>query len=85
MMDSAQRYREFIADFEPHRAGLGEPQMVGIGGASSTDQARLEAMNLRWALSRSRRGSLIVSTLLVDLPGGSSCVESRARIVIGRL
>ena len=41
VMNSAQRYRELIADLEPHRAGLGEPQMVGVGGASSTDQTGL--------------------------------------------
>jgi hypothetical protein len=41
VMDSAQRYGELVADLEPHRAGLGEPQMVGVGGASSTDQTGL--------------------------------------------
>jgi hypothetical protein len=41
VMDSAQRYSELIADLEPHRARLGEPQMVGVGGASSTDQTGL--------------------------------------------
>jgi hypothetical protein len=41
VMNSAQRYRELIAHFEPHRAGLGEPQMVGVGGASSADQTGL--------------------------------------------
>jgi hypothetical protein len=40
-MDSAQGYCELVADLEPHRAGLGEPQMVGVGGASSTDKAGL--------------------------------------------
>src|SRR5712664_3012596 len=34
VMRSTQRYREFIADLAPHRAGLGEAQMVGVGGAS---------------------------------------------------
>jgi hypothetical protein len=46
VMDSAQRYGELIADLEPHRAGLGEPQMVGVGGASSTDQTGLRGNEL---------------------------------------
>jgi hypothetical protein len=33
VMNSAQRYGELVADLEPHRAGLGEPQMVGVGAA----------------------------------------------------
>jgi hypothetical protein len=41
VMDSAQRYGELVADLESHRARLGEPQMVGVGGASSTDQTGL--------------------------------------------
>ena len=41
VMGSAQRHREFIADLAPHRAGLSEPQMVGVSGASLTNQTRL--------------------------------------------
>jgi hypothetical protein len=41
VMNSAQRYGELVAYLEPHRAGLGEPQMVGVGRASSTDKAGL--------------------------------------------
>jgi hypothetical protein len=46
VMNSAQRYGELIADLEPHRAGLGEPQMVGVGRASSTDQTGLRGNEL---------------------------------------
>ena len=41
VMGSAQRYRELVADLAPHRAGLCEPQMVGVCGASAADQTRL--------------------------------------------
>src|SRR5713226_7358986 len=41
VMASAQGYRELIAHLASHCAELGEPQVVGISGASSTDQARL--------------------------------------------
>jgi hypothetical protein len=46
VMGSAQRYGELVADLEPHRAGLGEPQMVGVGGASSADQTGLRGNEL---------------------------------------
>jgi hypothetical protein len=38
---SAQRYREFVADLASHRAGLGEPQVMGVGGASPANQTWL--------------------------------------------
>ena len=38
VMDPTERYRELIAYLQSHRAGLGEPQMVGVGGASPADQ-----------------------------------------------
>ena len=41
VMRSTQRDREFVADLASHRAGLGEPQMVGVSGASPTDKTRL--------------------------------------------
>ena len=40
-MDPAERYRELVAHLASHRAELSEPQVVGVGGASPTDQARL--------------------------------------------
>ena len=41
MMNSAKGYRELVAHLASHRAELGEPQVVGVGGASSTDKTRL--------------------------------------------
>ena len=41
VMDPTERYRELIAYLQSHRAGLGEPQMVGVGGASPADQTGL--------------------------------------------
>src|SRR6202000_2958737 len=41
VMGSAQRYREFIADLEPHCPRLSEAQMVGISGASAANQTRM--------------------------------------------
>jgi len=41
VMSPAEGYREFVADLASHGAGLGEPQMVGVGGASAADQTRL--------------------------------------------
>src|SRR5207248_289487 len=38
------------------------------------------ATNLRWALSRRRRGSLIVSTPLSIFAGSSSCAEAGASL-----
>ena len=40
-MGSAQGDRELVAHLKSHRAGLGEPQMVGVNGASPADQTRL--------------------------------------------
>src|SRR5260370_40191488 len=40
-VNSAQGYGELVADLKPHRAGLGELEMVGIGGASAADQTRV--------------------------------------------
>ena len=41
VMVRTERYRELIAYLQSHRAGLGEPQMVGVGGASPADQTGL--------------------------------------------
>src|ERR1700730_2719273 len=41
VMASAQRHRELVAYLASHCAGLREPQVVGVGGASSTDKTRL--------------------------------------------
>jgi hypothetical protein len=49
VMGPAQRYRELVADLEPHRAGLGEPQVVGVRGTSPADQTRLRCNELEMA------------------------------------
>jgi len=46
VMRPAQRYREFVADLAPHRAVLGEPQMMGISRASPAHQAWLRCHEL---------------------------------------
>jgi hypothetical protein len=46
VMRSAQRYGELVADLASHRAGLSEPQMVCISGASPADQTRLRRHEL---------------------------------------
>ena len=46
VMGSTERDAEFVADLASHRARLREPQMVGVGGASAADQARLRRHEL---------------------------------------
>jgi hypothetical protein len=41
MMNSAKGYRELVAHLSSHCPWLGESQVVGVGGTSSADQARL--------------------------------------------
>src|ERR1700745_3463578 len=41
VMNPAQRHRELVAHFQPHRPRLGEAEVVGVGGTSSADQTRL--------------------------------------------
>ena len=41
MVCPAQWDREFVADLEAETAGLRKPQMMGIAGLASADQARL--------------------------------------------
>ena len=48
-MSSAQRYGELVADLAPHRAGLGEPKMVGVSGPSPANQTRLRCNELEMA------------------------------------
>ena len=40
-MNPAQGYRELVAHLQSHRARLGEPQMMRVGGVSAADQTRL--------------------------------------------
>jgi hypothetical protein len=48
---------------------------MDVGGLRDRDLPAAQT-NLRWALSRSRRGSLIVSTLLSILPGKVSALTT---------
>jgi glycerol dehydrogenase-like iron-containing ADH family enzyme len=50
MMGSAQGYSEFVADLASHRLRLSKPQMVGVGGASPADQARLRRHEFKMSL-----------------------------------
>jgi hypothetical protein len=50
VMGSAQGYREFVADLASHRAGLGEPQMMGVSRASPANQTRLRCHELEMRL-----------------------------------
>ena len=82
VMGPAERDCELVADLESHRAGLREFQMMGVSGTSPANQTGLYATNLRWPLSRCRRGSLIMSTLLSILAGVAS---ARRRVEAGWL
>ena len=86
MMDSAQRYSELVADLEPHCAGLGEPQMVGVGGASSTDQTGLRRNEPEVGFVAKSTGVADRKYTFVDLPGSVvvNVCRSRREIVIGR-
>ena len=41
MMTAAERYGEFVADFETQGSGLGKPQVMRIGRLPAADQAGL--------------------------------------------
>ena len=41
MMTAAERYGEFVADFETQGSGLGKPQMMRIGRLPAADQTGL--------------------------------------------
>jgi hypothetical protein len=46
MMAAAERHGELVADFQTNRPGLGKSQVMGIGGLSTTDEARLRSDKL---------------------------------------
>ena len=50
VMGSAQRYGELVADFSPHRPGLGESQMMRVSGASPANETRLRCHELEMGL-----------------------------------
>ena len=74
VMGSAQRYGELVADLAPHRAGLSEPQMVGVSGASPANQTGLRC-------DKFEMGFVAMPTRLADCElafldfGGSGVVE----------
>ena len=68
-MDPAQRYGEFVAHLESHRAGLGEPQMMSVNGASSTDQTGLRGNELEVGFVAKSTGLANRKYTFVDLPG----------------
>ena len=41
MMTSAERYSEFVADFETERSGLRKPQMMRVGRLPAANEAGL--------------------------------------------
>jgi hypothetical protein len=87
VMDSAQRYGELVAHLARHRAGLGEPQMVGVCGASSTDQTGLRGNELEVGFVAESTGLANHKYTFVDLPGRVivNVYRSRRELVIGRL
>ena len=86
-MDSAQRHCELVAHLAPHRAGLGEPQMVGVGGASSADQTGLRGNELEVGFVAKSTGLANRKYTFVDLPGSVVLYRcgSQREIGIGRL
>ena len=86
VMNSTQRYGELVADLEPHRAGLGEPQMVGVGGASSTDQTGLRGDELKVGFVAKATRLANRKHTFVDLPGSVvvNVCRSRRELLIGR-
>ena len=69
VMRSAQRYREFVADLESHRARLGESQMVGVGGASPADQTGLRGNEFEVGFVAEPTRLANRKYAFVDLPG----------------
>ena len=65
----AQRHGEFIAHFSPERAMLREPQMMGIRGSTTANQARLFGYELDVLLVTKAAGLGMDQLALVDAPG----------------
>jgi hypothetical protein len=77
VMDSAQRYREFVADLAPHRAVLGEPQMMGIGWASAAHQARLRCNKLEMRFVAMPAGLADRELAFLDFDGSGAGLNLR--------
>jgi hypothetical protein len=50
MVGPAQRHREFVAHLAAERAGLREPEMMGVRGLPPTDEAGLQGDKLQMRL-----------------------------------
>jgi uncharacterized protein (DUF2126 family) len=79
---SAQGYREFVADLESHPAGLGEAQMVGVGGASAADQARLRSNKLQMSFVPETAWLVDPKLAFLDFAGSSIGLVRRRREVL---
>jgi hypothetical protein len=73
VMRSTKWDSELVADLAPHRPGLGEPQMVGVSGASAADQTRLRCHELEVGLVAEPTHLADREHAFVDL-GGSGAV-----------
>ena len=71
VMRSAQRYGEFVADLASHRAGLGEPQVVGVSGTSPANQTGLRRHELEVGLVTEPTRLADREYAFVDLRGSS--------------
>ena len=84
-MNSAQRYGELVADLEAHRAGLCEPQVVSVGGASSTDQTGLCSNEPEVGFVANPTRLANRKYTFVDLPGRFVVCRIRRELPIRRL
>jgi hypothetical protein len=73
VMSSTQRNSELVAYLTSHRARLGEPQMVSVGGASAANQTRLRRNELEGGLVAEPTNLAERKYAFVDL-GGSGVV-----------
>src|SRR6202022_3511378 len=71
VMGSTEWYGEFVADLEAHPAGLSEPQMVSVSGASPADQTGLRRHELEVGLVTEPTRLADREYAFVDLRGGS--------------
>ena len=85
-MASAQGYRELVAHLASHRAGLCELQMVGVGGTSRADQARLRSYEFEVDFVAESTNFTERKLAFIDLGGSGIGLKSSWswRIVIDR-
>ena len=68
MMTAAERYGEFVADFETERSGLGKPQVMRIGRLPAADEAWLRGNKSQMGFVTQPFGLGDGENALVDLP-----------------